>query len=125
LLRQLLIERRQGLFRLRECRLLECHICLCDLTQFLLNAQQAEKVGFDGYDLFCGGDLFPQRGLLDGPCHHIRGKRQIGGLDGILLHRGQRLVRFHLAADEPKDVRRVGDIDLSGVQGEIGSEGVR
>jgi hypothetical protein len=65
---------------------------------------------------FSSSIMRPQRGLLDCPRHDIGSERQIDGLDLKLLHRGQRLVRFHLAADEPKNVGSIGDIDQSGVQ---------
>ena len=73
-------------------------------------------------DLFGGRDLCAERGFGDGGGHHVRGQREVAGLERVSLVVGLRLQRLDLAADAAENIERVGDVHARAVQGvEIGA----
>ncbi len=114
LLRQLLLQRRQGLLDLGQRRLLRHHVGLGDLAELALAPQQPEHVGLDLDDASRRRDLAAQRGLLHGRAGQVGRQGQIGRLElealGIRLRR-QRLDRAPGAAEH---VGRIGHVQLPG-----------
>ena len=110
LLRQLLLQRRQGGLRLRQLGFLRQHVGLGDAAEVELLLNETELIGFRLDDLLRGLDLAAQRDLLDRGRHHVRGQRQVGGLELEALILGLRGAAFDQPPLAAEHVGRIGDI---------------
>ena len=95
MLRQLLLQRRQGLFGLRERGFLRGNFHFGYDAGAQLIAEHMEHIGFNLDELIGGGNLAAQRGFLNGRDHDVRRQGEIGRLELEALVVALRLQRFH------------------------------
>eukprot|EP01032_Pedospumella_encystans_P027033 gene27033-30560_t len=102
--------------RLRERELLLRQVLPCRVAGPQLALQQRHRllVGLD--DALGDRELPAQQRLLDRGRHQVRGQREVGGLELVVLHPRLRLEALELPSLAAEDVGRIADRELRGVE---------
>jgi hypothetical protein len=116
LLRQRLLQGRQGRLDLGQCGLLRGDVGAGDGAQPRLAVQDVERVALGGDDALGPVDLGAQRGLEDRRGDDVGREREIGALELEALRFSERLERFDLAAVGAPQIEVVGERQPKGEQ---------